>query len=239
MTFTDKWGTEYPESVRKFVNSTGTVDIDRNVMDVASTITKIARTTDEAILEIHGFVKNAIKVGNVPGIIDVPVMKASTMAQRLLDDPGAKNYSHNKTVFEVALLRSLNIPARIATYDCQVKKRNAFLSDRRFKSMLTLPESYHHATEVYTKDADGGWRFKLKESWLPEERCAEFDGTCTDDERNQWMEKREIRGIQNHLECSKVRSDPDYPAAFENVIKAGTAARKYSHVLDLIDPIEE
>lgn len=236
MTFKDRWGTEYPEETRKYVKSRKMIDLTRNVHEIAKDITKTSRSTDEAIMEVHEFIKKSMDVGKVPLILDRPVLKASEQVDSIVNDPKAKHLSYNKVILEVALLRSLDIPARPATYACDLSSEPSMLS----RSARWLSEashfffSFHHATEVFSKR---NGKFMLKESWIPEGLCKEFEGTCTLDEKKEWMDGGEIMGIQKFLKCRKVADHGDYPASFSSIVNASVFARKSGHLAGIIDPL--
>jgi hypothetical protein len=233
MTIKDRWGTQYPDSMQAYVNPGSIINLDADVKDLADSIVASSETTDDAILKIHSFIKD-LNVGKIPVIIDIPALIATDQVKALYRDPSRKNYSHNKAILEVALLRALDIPSRPATFACDV---SPIATSRNISGVP--PIGIHHATEVYTRDIDGQWKFKLKESWVPSRDCGRFKGTCMNDERDEWLKNREIKGIQRVMKCAKIIDHVDYPGILSLAVNAGIIARQSSRLVDAIDPVED
>ncbi len=230
MTFQNKWGTVYPESARKYVNPDGFINMNRDVKGLAERLTARARTTKEAVFSIHEFVKN-MNVGQVPVLPDVPLRSASDEIALFLRDPGGKHYSYNKVIAEVALLRAVDIPARPATFTCDLRATPPVVTNDRETSIVP-PINLHNATEVMVEGNDGALAFMLKESWIPESACKAYPGTCTEDERKEWNETGRIVGIQKFIECTKIADGIGYPGVVAAAIDASVVARNTTRLFD-------
>ena len=235
MTFSDKWGTYYPEEVRKFINPGRLSNIDRDILGKAMEITSDAISTDGAILAIHSFMKD-VQSKRMPAINSDPVLNASGVLEKISLNPNEEMLPRDKVVLEVALLRSNDIPARVAMYECNARSP-AMLSTRRVKSMFTTPKVTFFSTEVYTNSKDGNEDFVPKDAWIPESECDQFDGTCMVSELKNWRVNREIKGAIDIASCKKKASHDDYPITRDVLSRAGSIAREYMHVIDVIDPV--
>lgn len=235
MTFTNKWGTTYPESARAETNPGRAANIDRSVFDKASEITSKARSTDEAILLIHEFMKS-IPAKPLPSIGNEKASLASEILGKIDLDKNAGLLPRDKVILEVAMLRSIDIPARIGEFRCDAKSP-AFLSESRIASMFTLPEVTHYSTEVYTKTKGGNEGFTVKDAWIPDSSCPSYKNKCSADERFEWAVNRKISGVIPIASCEKIRSYDEFPLPKDLATRIGTEARRFTHILDIIDPV--
>jgi hypothetical protein len=234
MTFADRWGTEYPESARRHVIPFGAVDLTRGLKDTALSITKGARSTGDAILAIHAFVKNDLPSGKLPVLIQSPVMRASDILSG--ENVSKGMLSHNKVVVEVALMRSLDIPSRIGTYACDLSPAASVIlakNPRRVSNLIGWYPSLHHATEVY--DPASG-EFKVKDTSVSDTECKKLPGTCLSDDIADWKRTGEIKGLQKHARCFKVADHDDYPGILAAGIDVISSMRNSTHLFDIIDP---
>jgi len=210
------------------------VDLTRGLKETALSITKSARTTGDAILAIHAFVKNDLPSGKLPLLIQSPVMRASDI---LAGENGTKGMlSHNKVVVEVALMRSLDIPSRIGTYACDLSPASSAIlakNPRRVANLIGWYPSLHHATEVY--DPVSG-DFKVKDASVPDSACKKMPGTCLADDVADWKNTGEIKGLQKHARCFKIAEHDDYPGMLAFGIDAISSMRNSTHLFDIIDP---
>jgi len=234
MTFTNKWGVEYPEAIRRYVKPGTIVDLSRQLKDVAVSVTGSTKTIDEAIIAVHTFMKNAFDMAKIPVTLSVPLQSASAA----IGDAGKKEklLSYNKAVIETALLRSVDIPARVGTYECDLSPAGDAILGKTARKLARIAGWYpslHYATEVFVKDEG---KFKLKDSWVPGSACKEFPGTCTADEAEEWARKHEIKGMQGHVPCTKIADDDDYSIPLATGINIMSILRNSMHVFDIIDP---
>lgn len=235
MTFTDDFGTTYPEEARKYVKSRKYIDIDRNVLDTARRIAKGSKNTDEAILKVHDHLKS-IPVATITAIPSVPAKYASE--QVLVNDAPdpPKSLSYNKVIYEVSLLRALNIPSRPVSFVCSAGRNNKMLGGLP-SSMRDLYLTMHYGTEVYARNKEGKGKFRLKESWIPHTDCYKIDErTCMVPESKEWTEERQVRDIQRVMPCSRIVHHVDFPGLVFGAINALVLVRNSTHLIDFIDP---
>ena len=233
-TFSDRWGTEYPESIRQYVKPSDTVDLTRGMKRLALSVTKNAKTTDDAVMAIHAFVKNGLPPGKLPLLVQTPVMRASDVLGGGVGKHGM--LSHNKAVAEVALLRSVDIPARIGTYACDLSPASGAILAKNAEKIADFfgwYPSLHNATEVYVKNEG---EFKVKDASIPDVSCAELPGTCLADDTADWKSGHEIRGLMKHARCIKIADHGDYPGSLAVGIDIVSAIRNSTHAFDIIDP---
>jgi len=216
------------------VKPSDAVDLTRGIKDKALSITKSAKTTDDAIMAIHAFVKNDLPPGKLPVLVQTPVMRASDV---LAGDVGNHGMlSHNKTVVEVAMLRSIDIPARIGTYACDLSPVAGTILARDSKKIADFfgwYPSLHQSAEIYVKK-DGD--FKVADASVPDTSCNELPGTCLSDDITSWKSSHEIKGLMGHAPCMKISDSNDYPTGIASAIGIVAAIRNSNHVFDIIDP---
>lgn len=237
MTFTDKWHSVYPENSREFVRFGKYIDINLELKELSEKITSRAKTSDEAILYIHQFIKN-LENDNVPIFPKENVKPATRILKELSKNPSMKFLSYNKSILETALLRAIDIPAKIATYTCKYSSLPQIFnkSYKKLLSQVPIIKGLHNAVDVFSIRGNG---FKKVDSWIPERKCAEFKDACFKDDVKEWYDNNEIQGMQKQFECKKLISQEDYPGLLANAINAIAFMRKRSNILDIIDPIED
>ncbi len=242
MVFYDKWNTSYPNELKAFIKSKEIIDSSPEIKQLGNILTRNSMTSDEAIMNIHEFIKNTINVGHVPLVLDIPVKKASEQLKSCIIDPEKKNLCHQKTILETALLRSQGIPTRVSVALCGVHDSRMQLSPMlRTINIIapylsSIPIFPHTYPEIYAYDKDGNGKWRRKDAWIPEFACKNFEGTCTKEEEKQWKKNKDVPDVQNFLNCKNIQASNDFPAWLEKIVNAGFDIRESTHVLDLVDP---
>lgn len=220
MVIVDKWGTQYPPELRDYILPKEIIDSSPELTSFTNTITEGTKNTDEAILKIHEYMKTKTGTGHVPLIYDVPVRKASDQMTKCKLEPGGKNLCVQKTILEVAMLRSQGIPSRVGVSACGTHTSRLRMSPlvetivNTMPWLAKIPLTPHAYTEVYAYEKNGSGSFKRKDAYISEKHCSKFEGSCLSDEKKQWMDKRDVPDIQDSLNCIKIASFNDFPKWF-------------------------
>lgn len=245
MVIVDKWNTAYPAELRDYIEPQEIIDSSPELVAAGNNITAGARTTDEAILSIHDYMKTKTGTGHVPIVLDVPVRKASDQLKACKLDPKRHNLCVQKTILEVGLLKSQGIPARVGVSMCGTHTSRLQFNPT-LKTIIEMvpwlgkiPVVPHAFTEIYAYDANGEGKFRRKDAYVAEKHCKFFPGTCIADEKKQWMENRDVPDIQTSLNCIDIMSSTDFPKWFAAYLNISDIARNSMHFIDIIDPIED